>query len=189
MTLLLEKMIFWGRSSPKSIMHTKFYIKDFGQVKCFLGVEVTRKKKGIFLSQRKYVLDLLVKTGKSTDKPCNTTMVPHVHLTREDGSPFDDPERYRRLVGKLNYLSVTHPDIDFAMNIFFQFMSAPRIKHRETLEKILCYLKISPRLCILYGTHKHSHIECFANAYRASYKTNTRSTIGFYVFVGGNLVS
>ncbi|RVW76298.1 Retrovirus-related Pol polyprotein from transposon RE1 [Vitis vinifera] len=84
-----------GISDLKAFMHSKFHTKDLGELKYFLGIEVSRSKKGMFLSQRKYVLDLL----KETD----------------DGDPFYNPERYRRVVGKLNYLTVTRPDIAYAV--------------------------------------------------------------------------
>ena len=64
----------------------------------FLGIEVIRSKHGIFLSQRKYVLGLLSETIKLGVKPCSSPMVPSVHLTRE-GETFENPERYKRLVG------------------------------------------------------------------------------------------
>ena len=87
------------------------------------------------------MLDLLANTGKLAIKPCNTTMVPNVNLMKDDGDPFDDLERYRRLVRKLNYLTVTHPDIAFAVSIVSQLMSMPTVKHWEALEQILCYLQ------------------------------------------------
>ncbi|KAK2974028.1 hypothetical protein RJ640_011393, partial [Escallonia rubra] len=105
-----------GITSLKKFLQTKFHTKDLGQLKYFLGIEVTRSKKGIFLSQRKYVLDLLVETGKAGAKPCNTPMNPSVHLTKDDDDRLDDPEKYRRLVGKLNYLIVTRPDIAYAVS-------------------------------------------------------------------------
>ena len=72
-------------------------------MKYFLGIEVMYSKKGIFLSQRKYVLDLLNETGLMGAKPCETPMEPGIKLTA-DGVPFSDPQSYRRLVEKLNYL-------------------------------------------------------------------------------------
>ena len=77
-------------------------------LKYFLGVEVMRSKHEIFLSERKYVLDLLSETGKLVAKSCQSLMAQSLHLTRED-ELFEDPERYRRLVGKLNYLIVIRP--------------------------------------------------------------------------------
>ena len=153
-----------GISSLKLFMHSKFHTKDLGELKYFLGVEVSRSKRGIFLSQRKYVLDLLAETGKMEAKPCSTPMIPNVHLTKDDGDPFDNPERYKRLVGKLNYLTVTRPDIAYAVNIVNQFMSAPTVKHWAALEQILCYLKRAPGMGILYINHRHAQIKCFTDA-------------------------
>ncbi|KAJ9697298.1 hypothetical protein PVL29_009198 [Vitis rotundifolia] len=96
-----------GISNLKAFMHSKFHTKDLGELKYFLGIEVSRSKKGMFLSQRKYVLDLLEETGKIEAKPCTTSMVPNVQLMLDDGDPFYNPERYWRVVGKLNYLTVT----------------------------------------------------------------------------------
>ncbi|WMV29187.1 hypothetical protein MTR67_022572 [Solanum verrucosum] len=136
-------------------------------------------------------------------------MVPNVHFMKDDGDSFDDLERYRRLVGKLNYIIVTRPDIAFAVSVVSQFVSAPTIKHWEALEQILCYLKGAPRLVILYSNHNHTRVECFgdaglgilysnhghtcvecfADADWAGSKIDRRSTTGYCVFVGGNLVS
>ncbi|KAK3025978.1 hypothetical protein RJ639_040952 [Escallonia herrerae] len=178
-----------GITSLKEFLQTKFRTKDLGQLKYFLGLEVTRSKKGIFLSQRKYVLDLLVETGKAGTKPCNTPMNPSVHLTKDDGDCLDDPEKYRRLVGKLNYLTVTRPDIAYAVSTVSQFMSEPTVKHWAALEQILCYLKGAPGLGLLYSNHGHSYIECFSDADWAGSKLDRKSTTGYCVFVGGNLVS
>ena len=88
----------------------------------FLGVEVMRSKHEIFLSQRKYVLDLLSETRKLGVKPCSSPMGPGVHLTKE-GDLFEDPERYRRLVEKLNYLTVTRLNIVHSVSVVSQYMS------------------------------------------------------------------
>ena len=94
----------------------------------FLGIEVMRRKLEIFLSQRKHVLDLLSKTGKLGVKPCNFPMALGVHLTRE-AETFKDPEIYKRLVGKLNYLLVTRPDIAHLVSVVSQYMSASMVDH------------------------------------------------------------
>ncbi|KAL6311472.1 hypothetical protein AAG906_012053 [Vitis piasezkii] len=164
-----------GISDLKAFIHSKFHTKDLGELKYFLGIEVSRSKKGMFLSHRKYVLDLLKETGKIEAKPCTTPMVPNVQLMLDDGDPFYNPERYRRVVGKLNYLTVTRPDIAYAVSVVSQFTSAPILKHWAALEQILCYLKKAPGLGILYSSQGHTRIE--------------RSTTGYCVFFGGNLVA
>ena len=105
-----------GILSLKSFLHSQFDTKELGMLRYFLGIEVMRSKHGIFLSQRKYVLDLLSKTGKLGVKPCGYPMAPSVHLTRERKT-FEDPERYRILVRKLNYLTVTRLDIAHLVSI------------------------------------------------------------------------
>ncbi|EOY04903.1 Cysteine-rich RLK (RECEPTOR-like protein kinase) 8 [Theobroma cacao] len=72
-----------GISSLKSFLHTQFQTKDLGLLKYFLGVEVTKSKKGISLSQRKYVLDLLTETRKLGAKPCNAPMTPICNLQKK----------------------------------------------------------------------------------------------------------
>lgn len=78
-----------------------------------LGIEVARSKKGIVLSQRKYVLDLFTETGMLASKPFDSPMEQEAKLAAEEGEIFDNPKRYRRLVDKLNNLTVTRRDITF----------------------------------------------------------------------------
>ena len=110
-----------GISSLKSFLHGQFHTKDLGMLKYFLGVEVMRSKRGIFLSQRKYVLNLLSEIGKLATKPCKSPTAQSLHLTRK-GELFEDPRRYRRLVGKLNYLTVTRHDIAYSVSVISQYM-------------------------------------------------------------------
>lgn len=95
-----------------TFLSIEFHTKDLGVLKYFLGVEVCRSKKGILLSQRKYVLNSLTEIGNLGAKPQGTPMIP-IHQLTKRGEPFKDPERYRRLVGKLNYLMVTRPDVAY----------------------------------------------------------------------------
>ena len=129
-----------GILSLKSFLQSQFHTKDLGMLRYFLGIEVMRSKHEIFLSQRKYVLSLLSETGKLGVKPCSSPMVAGVHFTRE-GETFEDLERYRRLVEKLNYLTVTRLDIAHSNSVVSQYMSFPIVDHWTVVEQILCYLK------------------------------------------------
>ena len=126
--------------SLKSFFQSQFHTKDLGMLRYFLGIEVMRIKHRIFLSQRKYVFDLLSETRKLGVKPYSSPMVPGVHLTRESET-FEDPERYRRLVGKLNYPILTRPDITHLVSVVSQYMSSPMVDHLAVVEQILYYLK------------------------------------------------
>ncbi|XP_031256490.1 DNA topoisomerase 3-alpha-like [Pistacia vera] len=178
-----------GIQSLKNCLASKFHTKDLGTLRYFLGVEVFRSKKGIFLSQRKYVLDVLTEMGLSEAKPCDTPMVPNVRLNAEDGEMFGDPEKYRRIVGKLNYLTITCLDIAFSVSVVSQFMSSPRTYHWDAVLHILKYLKGAPGREILYSDHGHNKVEGFLDADWAGSSVDRRSVTGFCVFVGRNLIS
>nr|XP_027062737.1 uncharacterized protein LOC113689106 [Coffea arabica] len=172
-------------SSLKTFLHSQFQTKNLGLLKYFLGIEIAKSRKGIFLSQRKYVLDLLSETEKLGAKPASIPMIPNLQLTKE-GELFENPRRYRRLVEKLNYLTVTHSDIAYSVSVVSQYMSNPTINHWAVVKQILCYLKGAPGRGILYKNHGHTRIECFSDADWAGSKADRRSTTGFYVFVGGS---
>ena len=131
------------------------------------------------------MLDLLSETGKFG---ASSPMAPSVHLTRE-GELFKDPGIYRRLAGKLNYLTVTRPDIVHSISVVSQYMSSPIVYNWAVVEHILCYLKGAPGRGILYSNHGHNRVECFTDADWAGSKEDRRSTSGYCIFVGGNLVT
>ena len=133
------------------------------------------------------MFDLLSETRKLGVKPCGSPMVPSVHLTKE-GETFEDLKRHRRPVGKLNYLTVTRPNIAHPVNVVSQYMSAQTVNHWAVVEQNLCYLKGAPGRGILYSNHGHNRIECFSDADWTGSKEDMRSTSGYCVFVGKNLV-
>ena len=102
----------------KRYFQNSFRTKDLGELHYFLGIEVARSKEGISLLKRKYVLDILEETNLLGSKPMETPMDPNVKLYEDQGELLSNPERYRCLIGKLNYLTITRPDILFAV-IFF----------------------------------------------------------------------
>ncbi|TYJ97231.1 Cysteine-rich RLK (RECEPTOR-like protein kinase) 8 [Cucumis melo var. makuwa] len=124
--------------------------------------------------------------GKLGAKPSGTPMMPNQQLVKE-GKLCKYPERYRRLVGKLNYLTVTRPDIAYSVSVVSQFMSSPTVDHWATVEQILCYLKVAPGRGILYKDHGHTRVECFSDADWMGSREDRRSTSGYCVFVGRNL--
>jgi len=90
---------------------------------------VAQFNNGIVISQRKYALDILEESGLMNSKFVDTPMDPNVKLLPNQGESCSDPEKYRRLVGKLNYLTVTRPDISFAVSVVSQFLNSPCANH------------------------------------------------------------
>ena len=131
---------------------------------------------------------MLYETRKLGTKLRTTPMALNVQLTKE-GELFKDPERYRRLVGKLNYLMVSRPDIACSVSVLSQYMSSPTVNHWAVVEHILRYLKEVPGRGILYKKHGYTRIECFSEADWAGSKEDKRSTSAYYVFFGGDLIS
>ncbi|XP_015168103.1 uncharacterized mitochondrial protein AtMg00240-like [Solanum tuberosum] len=96
-----------------------------------------------------------------------------------------NPERYRRLVGKLNYLTVTRPDISFPVSVVSQFMTSPCDSHWEAVVRILRYIKSAPGKGLLFEDQGHEHIIGYTDADWAGSPSDRRSTSGYCVLVGG----
>ena len=173
----------------KNCLQAEFKVKDLGQLQYFLGMEIARSKKGIFISQRKYTLDLLQETGKLGCKPATTPLDRNWKLKITDDDPLVERERYQRLVGKLIYLSLTRPDIAYSVSVVSQFMHSPRKKHLDAVNQILRYLKGTPGKGLLFSKSENRSVECFADADWAGSVEDSKSTTGYCTKVWGNLVT
>ena len=137
--------------STKAFLKSTFDIKDLGELKYFQGIEICRSKKGLFLSQRKYALDLLNEAWKLGAKVAKTPLEEGYKVLCEgefENKLFGDFKLYRRMVGKLIYLTITRPDICFAVNQVSQHMQAPKVHHWNMVEKIMRYKGGSGSRCL-----------------------------------------
>ncbi|GJW63069.1 retrovirus-related pol polyprotein from transposon TNT 1-94 [Tanacetum coccineum] len=144
--------------SLKSQLSSTFHMKDLGDLHYFLGLEVTKADSGMFISQKKYTLELLKEAGVMTSKPYKLPMDPNLKLQAEMGSPLQDPEVYRRYIGKLIYLTITRPDICYTMQLLNQFMQTPTSVHMQVVKHLLRYLLNSPGQGILLTHHSKAHL-------------------------------
>ncbi|KAK2410134.1 putative mitochondrial protein [Trifolium repens] len=173
----------------KQYLSNQFQTKDLGKLRYFLGIEVAQSKDGIVISQRKYAMDILEETGLLNAKPVDTPMDPNVKLLPNQGEPLSDSGRYRRLVGKLNYLPVTRPGISFAVSVVSQFLNSPCQEHMDAVIRILKYIKGAPGTGLIYKDRGHTQIVGYSDADWAGSPIDRRSTSGYCVLVGGNLIS
>ncbi|KAL3500134.1 hypothetical protein ACH5RR_039227 [Cinchona calisaya] len=102
---------------------------------------ITPCNAGIFLSQHQYIIDILKKTNLLDAKPVGSPMALNGTLQQYDGSPATNSHLYQSIIGSLQYLSFTWPDISYAVNKLAQFMHQPFKVHWQALKRLLCYLK------------------------------------------------
>jgi hypothetical protein len=135
-------------SSVKKQLGKLFMMTDFGSLSYFLGIEVVHSTKGYYLSQHKYIQDLLARFGIIDTRTATTPMDLHLQLRSSEGTPLADPSRYRHIVGSLVYLTVKRPDIAHAVHILSQFMSTPTSVHYGHLLRVLRYLRGTSTRCL-----------------------------------------
>ena len=127
----------------KRFLHSVFNIKDLGYAKYFLGLEIARSPEGMFLHQRKYVLDILIDVGLLHVKTASTPMQ-RGHKFSTDSPLMGKPDRYRRLIGRLLYVTITRSDITFVLQQLSQHISTLREAQWDVALYLLRYLKLSP---------------------------------------------
>jgi len=128
--LYVDDMLITGDDAEhislvKRHLSQQFQMTDLGPLSYFLGIEFSRSDKGYYISQSKYIQDLIARSGITDTRTAATPMDIHLQLRPTDGTPLEDPARYRHIVGSLVYLTVTRPDIAHAVHILSQFVSAP----------------------------------------------------------------
>jgi len=170
-------------------LNSVFSLKDLGPLKYFLGLEVAHSAKGIVISQRKYALEVLEDYGVLGAKPVFFPMDPNLKLSRTNGELLSNPSSYRRLVGRLVYLTITRPDLPFSVQILSQFMDSPRKPHMDAAFRVLRYLKSSPGQGIFFASDSDLKLRAFCDSDWAGCPDTHRSVTGFCVFLGNSLIS
>jgi transposase InsO family protein len=173
----------------KAYLRECFHMKDLGVLKYFLGIEVARGPDGLFLNQRKYVLDIISEAGLLGSKPISTPMDQNHQLARSEGELFSEPEKYRRLVGRLVYLTITRPELSYSVHVLAQFMSSPMITHWEAALRVLRYLKGCPGQGILLHRQCNLQIYGFCDSDWAACPLTRRSLTGYFVLLGSSPIS
>jgi histone deacetylase 1/2 len=172
-------------------LEVDFALKDLGDLHYFLGIEVKRKPDGLVLSQQRYATDVLRRANmwqyNSVDTPISTSE--KLSITEGCRLGDEDSTNYRSVVGALQYLTLTRPDLSFAVNKVCQFLHSPTTAHWSAVKRILRYVKGTLGMGLKLRKSSSTLVSAFSDADWAGCVDDRRSTGGFAVFFGPNLVS
>ena len=189
----VDDIIIIGNSSSQishlvTNLSKVFELKDLGALSYFLGIQIMPSRFGLTLCQSKYASDVLHRFNMENSKPTKTPCCPNVCLTPFDGSILADPFEYRSMVGALQYLTFTRPDLAFSVHQLCRFMQHPTTSHLEAAKHVLRYV----RGTLHFGIHLALGpltFSVFSNADWTGDPTNRKSTTGILVFLGSSPIS
>jgi hypothetical protein len=192
--LLYVDDIILTSSNPDAItalitaLASAFELKDLGRLTYFLGLQIDYRTTGLFVHQTKYATDILTRHNMITAKPCSSPFVPLSQTSSNDSPLLLDPYAFRSLVGALQYLTFTRPDLSYAVNSLCQHMHRPTEAHLIAAKRVLRYVSGTISHGILFQPGPMS-LTAFTDADWAGNPVDRRSTTGFLVFLGNNLIT
>jgi hypothetical protein len=145
-------------------LHSDFAVKELGDLSYFLGVEVLRSTNDMYLTQRKYVAELLNRTHMAEAKPYTSPMSTTCHVSTTERVKFSDPSLYRQVVGSLQHLTFTRPDFSFSIHKVSKFMHNPLESHCQAVKRILRYLKHTISTRLFLRRSPNSAIQAFSDS-------------------------
>ncbi|KAJ4746261.1 Gag/pol [Rhynchospora pubera] len=190
----VDDIIVTGSDMPQvsaliANLQSHFALKDLGNLNFFLGITAKFTNDGLHLSQQQYVTDLLHRTHMDKAQHVSTPMAVNTSLSKFDGEPFHDPKLYRAVVGALQYVTITRPEIAFPVNKCSQFMHSPTTTHWIAVKRILRYLKGTLDHGLLFKTSSPLTLHAYSDSDWAGCPDDRRSTSAFCIYLGSNLIS
>lgn len=168
-------------------LHGRFAMKDMGKPKYFLGIQIEETVTGLFLHQEAYAADILHQAGMSD---CNPMPTPLPIITDDpEAELFSEPTYFRSLAGKLQYLTITRPDIQYAVNFICQRMHAPTVSDFGLLKRTLRYVKGTLKAGLPIVKEQNLLLTAFCDSDWSGCKDTRRSTAGFCIFLGSTILS
>ncbi|GJU50976.1 putative ribonuclease H-like domain-containing protein [Tanacetum coccineum] len=172
----------------EQMMHKRFQMSSMGELTFFLGLQVQQKEDGIFISQDKYVADILKKFDFTTVKAASTPIETNKALNKDEEAEDVDVHLYRSMIGSLMYLTASRPDIMFAVCACARFQVTPKTSHLHAVKRIFRYLKGQPKLGLWYPRDSPFNLEAFSDTDYAGASLDRKSTTRSCQFLGKRLI-
>ncbi|GJS82286.1 retrovirus-related pol polyprotein from transposon TNT 1-94 [Tanacetum coccineum] len=173
----------------KKMMHKKFHMSSMGELTFFLGLQVTQKEDGVFISQDKYVTEILKKFSFTDVKTPSTPMETQKLLLKDEDGEKVDVHLYRSMIGSLMYLTSSRPDIMFAVCACARYQVNPKVSHLHAVKRIFRYLKGQPKLGLWYPKYSPFDLVAYTDSDYAGVSLDRKSTTGGCQFFGCRLIS
>jgi hypothetical protein len=170
-------------------MESEFEMSMIGELSFFLGLQVTQRSEGMFISQEKYLREMLKRFQMEDSKPVGTPMVTGCKLSKDDDSPDVDQSSYRSMIGSLLYITTSHPDIMHVVGMVGRFQSAPKQSHLQAVKRIFRYLKETMTYGLWYPSNQNFQLTAYSDADWANCVDERKSTSGGAFFLGDSLVA
>ncbi|GKB17928.1 ribonuclease H-like domain-containing protein [Tanacetum coccineum] len=185
---LLQRSLYGLKQAPRAWQGSQFDMTGLGALNYFLGISTDRTPTGLFLSKRKYALQLLERAHTVHCNPSQTPVDTESKLGPE-GVPVQDPTLYRSLVGGLQYLTFTRPDLSYAVQQICLYMHEPREPHFAALKRILRCVRGTVNFGLQLYVSATTSLVSFIDADWAGFPSTRMSTSGYCVFLRDNLLS
>ncbi|GJY40233.1 putative ribonuclease H-like domain-containing protein [Tanacetum coccineum] len=173
----------------EEVMRKRFQMSSMGELTLFLGLQVKQQPDGIFISQDKYVDDILKKFDFCSIKTATTPIKSNKPLVKDEDGVEVDVHEYRSMIGSLMYLTASRPDIMFAVCACARFQVTPKASHLHAVKRIFRYLKHQPKLGLWYPRDSPFELEAFSDSDYAGASLDRKSTTGGCQFLGRRLIS
>ncbi|GJZ61866.1 uncharacterized mitochondrial protein-like protein, partial [Tanacetum coccineum] len=173
----------------EKLMLEKFQMSSMGELTFFLGLQVQQKKDGIFISQDKYVDEILKKFGFTKVKTASTPIETQKPLLKDENGEEVDAHMYRSMIGSLMYLTSSRPGIIFAVCVCARYQVNLKFSHLHAVKRIFRYLKDQPKLGLWYPKDSPFDLVAYTDSDYTRARLDRKSTIGGYQFLGCRLIS
>ncbi|GKA56040.1 putative ribonuclease H-like domain-containing protein [Tanacetum coccineum] len=173
----------------EGLMHKRFQMSSMGELTFFLGLQVQQKEDGIFISQDKYMAEILKKFDFTTVKTASTPIETNKALVKDEEAEAVDVHLYRSMIGSLMYLTASRPDIMFDVCACARFKVTPKTLHIHVVKRFFRYLNSQPKLGLWYPRDSPFDLEAFLDSDYAGASLDRKSTTGGCQFLGKRLIS